>query len=418
MATADQIDTDSLPGLDHRINDLDSHEMIPTHMWEDEFGVKPEAVLGPLLQPGSFFVEEGVLVCRDLAADDTPVTSSNVWKLKGPRAPGSTDMRRRLAVMDEMGVHRQLLFPGFGGVGLALMTVPADFVRLVWGVRVPDSFDMHTAGQRMCRIHNDWVLRQADVVGIDRIRPLAIISTYDIAEAVAEAERMLAGGAPGLVLPSSVPPGGRSPADRALDPLWRLAVEADVPVTLHIGGDYDFMKTWAWGAIEEFATPADRGSHEFPGFDPYTGSSFHYCSENFLQAMTLGGVFERHPDLRFGVIETGACWVGPLAERMDMWSEQFPSRAARTMNMRPSEYLARNVRVSPFYFEPVDRYFDRWPQLSTVYSYASDYPHIEGGQHQKMRFHEALAPLGEDVLEKFFVTNGAYLLPELGAPTK
>jgi hypothetical protein len=39
--------------------------------------------------------------------------------------------------------------------------------------------------------------------------------------------------------------------------------------------------------------------------------TLHYAPENFVAAMALGGVFERHPNVRFGVIELSATWVGP-----------------------------------------------------------------------------------------------------------
>ena len=39
--------------------------------------------------------------------------------------------------------------------------------------------------------------------------------------------------------------------------------------------------------------------------------------EILLTSMVMGGVFERFPALRFGIIEFGAQWIGPLAERMD-----------------------------------------------------------------------------------------------------
>jgi hypothetical protein len=80
--------------------------------------------------------------------------------------------------------------------------------------------------------------------------------------------------------------------------------------------------------------------------------------------------------------------------------------------MRPSEYLARNVRVTPHnMIEPVAQFMTRYPQLSSCYCYSTDYPHLEGGAHVKDRVLEMLSPLGDEVLEKYFATNGAWLLP-------
>jgi hypothetical protein len=72
------------------------------------------------------------------------------------------------------------------------------------------------------------------------------------------------------------------------------------------------------------------------------------------------------------------------------------------------------VRVSPFLFEPVDDYLRMYPDLDDVYTYASDYPHIEGGRHSIERFYEKVAPFGNEVIEKFFRGNGDLLLPPRG----
>jgi predicted TIM-barrel fold metal-dependent hydrolase len=229
---------------------------------------------------------------------------------------------------------------------------------------------------------------------------------------MAELERVVSGGARAVFIRSSAPPFGWAPADRRVDPLWQYCESHDVAVTLHIGGDTGFINSAIWCNIPEFAPPEDYASLEFPGLDPYIGAVCHFANENFLQAMILGGVFERFPRLRFGVIETGASWVGPLAERLDDWCKVYPRQAAQVLERPPSEYLNQNVRVSPFYFEDIRSYFEKYPQVHDVYAFASDYPHVEGGKNTKVRMAEQLAPLGDDITEKFFHTNGAWLLSD------
>ncbi len=75
-------------------------------------------------------------------------------------------------------------------------------------------------------------------------------------------------------------------------------------------------------------------------------------------------------------------------------------------------YLARNVRVTPHNIvEPLATFFTRHPQVASCYCYSTDYPHLEGGAHIAGKVHAMLAPLGDEVLEKYFVTNGEWLLP-------
>jgi predicted TIM-barrel fold metal-dependent hydrolase len=138
-------------------------------------------------------------------------------------------------------------------------------------------------------------------------------------------------------------------------------------------------------------------------------SVVHYAVENYLSIMILGGVFERHPTLRIGATECTASWVGPMARRLDMMVDALHGGAG--LSIRPSDYLRRNVRVSPFVFEPIGEYLRTYPDLDTVYTYASDYPHVEGGRNSIERFCEKIDPLGDEVANKFFRTNGDLLLP-------
>jgi hypothetical protein len=77
--------------------------------------------------------------------------------------------------------------------------------------------------------------------------------------------------------------------------------------------------------------------------------------------MIVGAVFERHPKLRFGVIELGAYWLGELCYSLDMWhrigAKGFVEEGKNyILPNKPSYYVKRNVRVSPFDFEEIDKY--------------------------------------------------------------
>ena len=48
---------------------------------------------------------------------------------------------------------------------------------------------------------------------------------------------------------------------------------------------------------------------------------------------------------------------------------------------------------------------------NTVYTFASDYPHVEGGSDPMGKFTAQLDRFGPAMFEKFFVTNGEVLFP-------
>lgn len=392
-------------------NDVDTHEMVPLHKWEETFGdeVREFVELCRNMDLSSHAAENTIR--RDeLDADATEITDATVWELKGPDAPGAFDLRRRHDVMDAQGTRRQLMFPGFGLRGMMLLYEP-NAPRL-FGFD-PTQVDLADMGRTTVRAHNAWCVRTTRDIGATRVRPVAFVLIDSVESMVAQAEELIAQGIRAVLLPSGLPPAGMSPADRRLDPFWRLMAESRTTVTMHVGVEFPLLSSPAWGVgVPEFANSMGS-SLEFV-LQPYWGATVNFASENYLTAMVLGGVFERHPELRFGSIEVGARWLGPLAERLDMWAELFRTRLfdSGSLTMKPSAYLNRNVRVAPYYFEPVDTYFDRYPEVADCYCFASDYPHREGGRRTKEAFYNRLAPLGTTVVRKFFTENGSWLLPD------
>src|SRR5690606_14477760 len=155
-------------------------------------------------------------------------------------------------------------------------------------------------------------------------------------------------------------PGGRAPADADLDPFSALLADRNISVTLHIGGDRGFLATYGWGNAPAFEWL--KVSTEFSP-SPWNLSIQHLTAKNYIAPMVTAGVFERHPNLRFGAIELAAHWIGPLASCLDMWHENnqtFGVNGTQRLKCKPSEYISRNVRVCPFHFEPVDEYIDKY----------------------------------------------------------
>src|SRR5262249_49807204 len=143
-----------------------------------------------------------------------------------------------------------------------------------------------------------------------------------------------------------VPLAGLSPASFALDPFWTFLCETDVVCTTHLAGQAGFLASSEWVHAEAF-DPGVKKSQEI-GLEPYSFTTVHLAVTNFLTCMVFGGVFERFPRLRFGALELGSAWLGPLADSLDMWVENmYRRRLAPYISRLPSEYLRQNVRVTP-----------------------------------------------------------------------
>ena len=391
-------------------HDVDAHEMIPSHLLGEAFG-EPGRMLGELFAVVDKLNPDPTATnMHQPSINDTmEIDPDNIWKVKGPPAPSAIDLGRRIEVMDVMGIDRQLVFPtaAIGAMVIGGMTDFGFAQRFGGDVSMFGDLSRPPFASRFVRAYHQWAIDNSKID--DRIRTVGIVRTSDdVNEMIAEATKLVEGGIRAVYLQADVPPGGVSPAHSLLDPLWALFEAHDVAVTLHLGIEFFFLDP-RWCVAETFNDLFQ--SPEIPNTNIQMFSTVHMAIENYLSTLVLGGVFERFPRLRVGLLEVGAYWVGPAARRMDMYTKVFPGAAAAKFPMKPWEYIARNVRVSPFNFEPIDRYFQDDPNLSDVFCFSTDYPHVEGTKDAMKNMLAKVEPLGEEIALKFFRTNAEWLLP-------
>jgi predicted TIM-barrel fold metal-dependent hydrolase len=404
---AGELDEMLAPDLDD-CNDVDSHEMLPIHMWPDVFGEAGELFVNTCSNMTIFDeAAENSLRRDDLGDDSMEINHDSVWGVRGPAAPSAIDLRRRHEVMDTMGVAKTLVFPTFALCGQILVYNPIAHLIMGYDPAVIDGVAM---GRMVIEAHNDWAIRTMQELGDDRVRPVGLLVSDTVEELIRDAQFLIDSGIKAIQLANGVPPAGLSPAHARLDPFWQLLSDANVPFTMHLGTESPLLASNAWSEDVPLFAQSINSTAEFT-LQPYWGATVHVATENFLTAMILGGVMERHPNLRVGSIEVGAQWVGPLAERLDLWAHEFRKRYDGVLSLKPSEYMNRQVRANPFYFEDVRMYFERHADLRDVYCFSTDYPHREGGYHAKDTFRRKLAGFDDATIRKFFVENGELLLP-------
>jgi predicted TIM-barrel fold metal-dependent hydrolase len=322
---------------------------------------------------------------------------SDLLGIKGISAHGAIDAPGRVEAMDGMGIRAQLLFPNTALRELRLRTAEA---------------------RAACRRYNDYVTDWTHQTG-DRARAVCQINMSDVGWAIQELARVLKLGARGVLLSCAAAPGGVSPANNVWDPFWAMLEEANVPAFLHIASG-GVLTSDADDPIippREFADATglkaafkDRSGAE-EALGPFYFVISHMAPEVWLISMVMGKVFERFPGLRFGVIEVGASWVGPMCERMDLHAKLM-AKVGINYAMPPSEFVRRNVRVTPFWHEDVNLMVERHG-LKEVYCFSTDYPHVEGSRDPIGRFRKTIDRLGPDYEEAFFCENGSLLFPDL-----
>jgi len=121
--------------------------------------------------------------------------------------------------------------------------------------------------------------------------------------------------------------------------------------------------------------------------------------------MIFDGVLERFPELRIGVIEQGAIWLPSWMRQMEAALDAFGrhEERLRALTLRPSDYVRRQVRVTPYPTEDVG-----WITAQAgpeICMFSTDFPHVEGGRRPFERFERSLGDAPEPIRRRFYAEN-------------
>ena len=124
-----------------------------------------------------------------------------------------------------------------------------------------------------------------------------------------------------------------------------------------------------------------------------------------LSTLIFDGVFERFPDLKVGIIELGAAWLPSFMRQLEAAFDAFERHEGRLqkLSMRPSDYVHRQIRVTPFPTEPTGWIIENTGEEICMFS--SDFPHVEGGRNPLRRFDNEVEHFSAEVKDKFFRAN-------------
>src|SRR6188472_1262161 len=245
-------------------------------------------------------------------------------------APGDD---RRLRNWDNEMRNRQQEADGVVGEVIFPNTVPPFFPSFV--LFAPPPKDEDYAHRRAgIQAHNRWMV---DFCALHPERRAGIgqIFLNDVDDAIEDAKWIKEHGLRGGVLLPNIPPDVKwvKPLyDPEYDRIWAVCQDLDIPVNVHSG----------------------TGN---PDYGPYPTSMLLYINEvvfytqrPFVQ-LTLSGVFERFPKLKFVMTEAGCSWVPPLLAQLDHAIEsanrgatgeiRFGADAALQKNA--TEYFHQNV---------------------------------------------------------------------------
>ena len=300
-----------------------------------------------------------------------------------PMRPEYLEREPRLALLDEQGVARCVLFPG--SLALSGEHYVADTDALYANM---SSF-------------NRWYDETWGFNYQDRLYATAMLSFRDVDRAVTLTDEVLGRGARVVLLPTG-PAYGRSPGDPYFDPVWARLNEAGAVVALHI------MPFWYFDAMSPaWGHDADPNAWRMSAWQ-WMNTYGERPVIDTISALIFDNLFGRFPKLNVLIAEHGASWVPHLLDHMDKSRGMGRNGPwiGGPLDERPSAIFKRHVRVAPYPEDNIPRLVSELDGDDSVLVFGSDFPHAEGVV-SPAAFEHLLDPLPDDMRRRIMRENAA-----------
>jgi predicted TIM-barrel fold metal-dependent hydrolase len=256
------------------------------------------------------------------------------------------DPGARSAKLASMGVDEAVVFPNFG---------------LLWERRLSGSLGALTANMAAW---NRWC---AQVVqeGARKVHPVGHLTLRDGNWAEKQIAALSAAGTRlAMIAPAAVD--GRPLSHRDHDRIWDAFVHHGVTPVFHVADQPRVLD-------DAFYPDASQS------FVPVLESVFLWVPAAVaVTDLIVNGTLARHPELRIGIVELSSIWVPQFLLMLDGgwdFTTRLNGWKPAELDMRPSDYFLRQVRVSSFSYEQPARLTAK---SADIYMCCSDYPHSEG----------------------------------------
>ncbi len=317
-----------------KIIDTDSHISEPLDLWSSRAPAGYKELLPHVREVDG---KRHWMVNRDI--DLGPAYPVSVIRKDGSKSKGvefegfsqeevhvaSYDMKARVSLLNDFGLHAQVVYPNLAGFG------NQNFLKV----------EDQTLRKLCATVYNDAMAEfQAETQ--ERILPMALMPWWNIEDCVAEVERSVALGLRGIVMcsdPDSI--GMPDLSDDAWSPFWQACSDLEVPVNFHIAASETSMNMYgraSWPSMGEHRRLALGSTNMFME------------NARVLGNLLYSGILERFPRVKIVSVESGIGWVPFMLEALDYEWEETNSEAEYALPMRPSEYFRRQIYAC-FWFE-------------------------------------------------------------------
>jgi predicted TIM-barrel fold metal-dependent hydrolase len=191
----------------------------------------------------------------------------------------------------------------------------------------------------------------------DRIFGMAQTAVLSVDQGIEDFQRAKDMGFVGMMMPGDAIHEDYDHTD--YDALWECASDLGLPICFHI-------LTSRSGSLH-----AETRGHALNNF-----LGIIRAIQDVVGLMVLGGVFERHPNLKLVVAESDAGWLPHYMYRMDHAARiNFEGGIIKGLSKLPSEYIRSNVYATFQDDLTAYRTFDLFPYEHLLW--ASDFPHTD-----------------------------------------
>ena len=364
----------------------DGHATMPTELWPEYLEKRYHELLPQLAVENEVFTRAtGVMNDLQLALDspdahDGYEVFDREGRYRDGRWTGAWDADVRLGEMDREGVAAEFVFHGFfRACDLFFNVSNANYG--------PDVVEAGVRG------YNRWL---HDTFG-DRDRLLLVAAvgrSIDRDVTRRGLEWAADHGFTASYLPGYTAHPDQAPlSDECWDPVWSLCEERGLPLVVHAG--YGFEPGLTLGAVQAAdrsvkaagGTDRDLAAELTKGYFNDEGIFADLKSRRPIWQLALGGVFDRHPDLKVMFTEMRADWLPALLSRLDAVYEE--RRGDVPARRRPSEYWPSNCMVGLSFMHRSE--IDMRDEIGVErISFGRDYPHTESTWPNTLEYLRAL----------------------------
>ena len=289
-------------------------------------------------------------------------------KFMGSRFPtpggSDDDAEARVRDMDEEGVDVQVMLPGLP---------PAT-----------DDVEIELAFVRANHLYtNDFCSKYPH-----RLKSLIVVSNRAIAESVQEIRKW-----------------ARAP--------WVVGIQPNLSVGFPLDHP-DLEPIWAAANEEGLCVVHHSFTSGYPGYrdlwdNPFIGrtASHPWAAMRAVAAFFGAGIMDRHPNIRFCVLESGFGWLPFWAARMDDQSIYMSYAVPQNLMRKPSEYMTRGRFFASLVIHEGEKMTKMVNDFlgPSVLMYSSDYPHAESRFPKSTDQVLAWKSLQPDIMRKIMWDN-------------